>query len=240
MIRVGEAVPGRDDFQLFRYEFNDVTADMTLDVVGGDDRVDDLHLQIVDRPELVGMEVECVYPEYLGRPSRRLPITGGMRIPEGTQAHAPRRRHQTAHRSSRPQFERAASRSHWPTRRSRSGKIRWDYGTLAADDVLTIHVTDSDGVACREPYRVSLSVIPDELPQVAVRLAGIGTAITPDAILPLVGKVSDDYGLDRIWCELPGGRRPGSRAAARSPARRAARPDRARRLRHPRPGRTHR
>ena len=40
MIRVGEAVPGRDDFQLFRYEFNDVADDMTLDVVGGDDRVE--------------------------------------------------------------------------------------------------------------------------------------------------------------------------------------------------------
>ena len=54
-------------------------------MIGGDDRVEDLHLDIVDRPELVGMEVECVYPEYLHRPPRRLPVTGGMRIPEGTQ-----------------------------------------------------------------------------------------------------------------------------------------------------------
>jgi hypothetical protein len=84
MIRVGEAVPGRDDFQLFRYTFKNLTADMTFDVVGGDDRVDDLYLQVVDRPELVAMEIECVYPDYLGRPSRRLPVTGGMRIPEGT------------------------------------------------------------------------------------------------------------------------------------------------------------
>ncbi|MEX2092769.1 MAG: hypothetical protein WD971_08840, partial [Pirellulales bacterium] len=79
--------------------------------------------------------------------------------------------------------------------------IRWVYGTLRADDVLTIQVTDTDGVSCREPYRISLAVIPDEMPQVSVRLAGIGTAITPDAIVPLVGKVSDDYGLDHIWCD---------------------------------------
>ena len=44
-------------------------------------------------------------------------------------------------------------------------------------------------------------MVPDELPQISVRLAGIGAAITPDAIIPLVGKVSDDYGLDRIWYE---------------------------------------
>jgi hypothetical protein len=79
--------------------------------------------------------------------------------------------------------------------------VRWEYGTLAADDVLTIHITDSDGVTCREPYRVSLAAIPDELPQISVRLAGIGTAITPAAVVPLVGKVSDDYGLERIWCD---------------------------------------
>jgi hypothetical protein len=78
--------------------------------------------------------------------------------------------------------------------------IRWVYGTLKTDDVLTMQVTDSDGITSREPYRISLAVIPDELPQVSVRLAGIGSAITPDAVVPLVGKVSDDYGLDSIWC----------------------------------------
>jgi len=45
MIRVGEAVPGRDDFQAFRYEFNDVTASMTLDVIGGGDDLDALRAQ---------------------------------------------------------------------------------------------------------------------------------------------------------------------------------------------------
>jgi hypothetical protein len=48
---------------------------------------------------------------------------------------------------------------------------------------------------------VSLAVVRDEVPQVAVRLAGIGTAITPDAVLPLNGKITDDYGLDRAWYE---------------------------------------
>jgi hypothetical protein len=34
---------------------------------------------------------------------------------------------------------------------------------------------------------------------VVVRLSGIGTAITPDAILPFRGKLTDDYGLARAW-----------------------------------------
>ncbi len=199
MIRVGEAVSGRDDFQAFRYEFNDVTASMTLDVIGGDDRVENLQLEIVDRPELVGMEVECVYPDYLGREPRRLPITGGMRIPEGTKL--------TLHAgSTKPLTNVSVSSSNNPQPQTLYDvgrpvkEIRWVYGTLKTDDVLTMQVTDSDGITGREPYRISLAVIPDELPQVSVRLAGIGSAITPDAVVPLVGKVSDDYGLDSIWC----------------------------------------
>ena len=49
------------------------------------DRVRDLALRVVDRPQLFAVELECVYPKYLGREARRLPVTGGMRIPEGTQ-----------------------------------------------------------------------------------------------------------------------------------------------------------
>jgi hypothetical protein len=198
MIRVGEAVPGRDAYQAFRYEFKNVSADMTFDIVGGDDRVRDLRLEIVDRPQLVGMELECVYPDYLVRSPRRLPVTGGMRIPEGTQI--------TLHATStKPLTEvrigtsRTSQDATLPPQSSPWTSLDWDYGTLSGDDVLTIHFIDDDGVACREPYRVSLSVVPDELPQVAVRLDGIGNAITPEATVPLAGKVTDEYGLDRIW-----------------------------------------
>ena len=36
---------------------------------------------------------------------------------------------------------------------------------------------------------------------VALRLRGISTAITPQARLPVVGEVRDDYGLTRMWFE---------------------------------------
>jgi hypothetical protein len=196
--RVGQTVPGRDGFQLFRYEFKHVAADMTFDIVGGDDRVRNLRLQIVDRPELIGMEAKCEYPDYLERSARSLPITGGMRIPEGTKL--------TIHaNSTKPLTDVRVHTSHEPRDVSlplsepHAKAMDWGYGTLMADDVLTIQVTDDDGVTSREPYRVSLSVVPDEVPQVAVRLAGIGAAITPEAALPIVGKISDDYGLDQIW-----------------------------------------
>ena len=146
MIRVGQAVPGQDEYQLYRYEFKDVAGSMTLDVVGGDDRVRDLKLEIVDRPELFSMEVECVYPEYLGRPPRRLPVTGGMRIPEGT--------HVTLHASSTKPLtkvtihdSRDAEDAVLEFADQPGDKLSWDYGVLSADDVLQIARRTS--TACR-------------------------------------------------------------------------------------------
>jgi hypothetical protein len=46
-----------------------------------------------------------------------------------------------------------------------------------------------------------VAAVRDEVPQVVVRLSGIGTAITADAILPFKGKLTDDYGLARAWFE---------------------------------------
>lgn len=200
MVRVGEAQSGRDEFQLFRYQFKRVAGDMRFDVVGGDDRVRNLELWVVDRPELHAVELECIYPDYLAREPRRLPVTGGMRIPEGTRLvlHAAATKPLTAARIHRSQNQQNFDAT--PGDKA-SGELRWEYGTLSADDVLLVNVTDVDGVASRDPYRVSITAVPDEVPQVAVRLAGIGTAVTPDANIPMIGKVTDDYGLDEAWFE---------------------------------------
>jgi len=229
MVRVGEVQPGRDEFQVFRYQFKRVTTDMEFDVVGGDDRVRGLKLEVVDRPELLAIEFECVYPAYLRREARMLPVTGGMRIPEG--AHLTLRARATKplvaariHRSSNkqdvqlafPQFSgevatssdaqaKVAGKGESEDQRTTDSQLptelRWEYGTLTEDDVLLVSVTDCDGVSSREPYRISLTVLRDEVPQVAVRLAGIGPVITPEAVVPMVGKITDDYGLDRAWFE---------------------------------------
>jgi hypothetical protein len=202
MIRVGEAAASSQEHQLFRYQFKRVPGDMEFDVVGGDDRVRDLRLQVVERPELFAIELECIYPDYLAREPRRLPVTGGMRIPEGSWLvlHAGSTKPLIAaniHKSSGQ--EEADAKLDFAAQPQ--SQLQWEYGTLTDDDVLRVSVTDTDGVASREPYRISLAIVRDETPQVAVRLSGISTAITPDAILPVVGKITDDYGLDRAWFE---------------------------------------
>ena len=221
LTRVGD-VASHAGYQVFRYEFKHVTGDMDFDVVGGDDRVRDLHLQVVARPELFGIELACVYPEYLHREPRQLPVTGGMRIPEGTKLvlHASSTKPLTAarvHRAKDKQDETLPLSNSAEAKPNQ--KLAWDYGPLTGDDVLMVSVTDIDGVASREPYRVSLSAVKDEVPQIAVRLSGISTAITPDAVLPVIGKITDDYGVDRAWFDYQvDGNPPQERPLAHQPA----------------------
>ncbi|MFM9196395.1 MAG: hypothetical protein ACKOWG_11760, partial [Planctomycetia bacterium] len=74
--------------------------------------------------------------------------------------------------------------------------------TLDADCSVVVRFTDTDGLVNREPVTFTLSAIPDEPPQVAMRLHGISTAVTPRARVPLVGVISDDHGLGEAAVRL--------------------------------------
>ena len=69
------------------------------------------------------------------------------------------------------------------------------------DTTLLFDLHDADGIHSRDPVKLVLASRPDETPIVALRLHGISTAITPEARLPIVGEVHDDYGLTRLWFE---------------------------------------
>ncbi len=49
--------------------------------------------------------------------------------------------------------------------------------------------------------RLPLAAVADQPPQVAAQLEGIGTAITPQARVPVAGRVIDDYGIGKVWFE---------------------------------------
>ncbi|MEQ8791189.1 MAG: CopD family protein [Pirellulaceae bacterium] len=73
--------------------------------------------------------------------------------------------------------------------------------SLQEDLMLDITLTDEDDVRSQDPYRMFIAAAPDAPPDVNVTLRGIGTLITPIARIPLVGEVSDDYGVAKAWVE---------------------------------------
>ncbi|MFH1265778.1 MAG: hypothetical protein ABIK89_08615 [Planctomycetota bacterium] len=67
------------------------------------------------------------------------------------------------------------------------------------DTTLLFTLFDTDGIKSREPVRLVLAAVADEAPRLSVELRGIGSAITPQARLPVAGPITDDYGIARVW-----------------------------------------
>ncbi|MSR56143.1 MAG: hypothetical protein EXS05_00480 [Planctomycetaceae bacterium] len=62
---------------------------------------------------------------------------------------------------------------------------------LAADSLLRVTLHDDDDVMSAEPVRLTINSIADEPPQIETRLKGIGTSITRQATIPVVGEIQD-------------------------------------------------
>lgn len=73
---------------------------------------------------------------------------------------------------------------------------------LDANLGLKATLIDVDGVTNERPIRLFVSAIEDTPPRIETALRGIGSAITPDAQAPAVGKIVDDYGIDSAWFEV--------------------------------------
>ena len=67
---------------------------------------------------------------------------------------------------------------------------------------------------------MALAAVADEPPQVTARLSGIGSAIVPQARLPVAGTATDDYGIARVWFECAIDQRKPSAIPALAPRRR--------------------
>lgn len=211
MIKVGQALPGRDAAQQFRHAFQNVASDLRFDLVGGDDRIRDLRLHVVERPQIERIVIDCEYPAYMDRAPRSIPVVSGrVELPEGARAVC---RVKATKPVSEVQVHDPAEQESLATVIDPEDpqEFHFDLATGREDQVLLLTVRDTEGVENREPYRVVVSVIADMPPEVSVALRGIGTAITPQATLPLAGKVSDEYGLDEVWYEYQVDKQPAER-----------------------------
>ncbi|QDS99429.1 hypothetical protein HG15A2_27520 [Adhaeretor mobilis] len=201
MVQVGRALPGRDKYQKYRYQFEEVTRDLEFDVIGGDARLRDLKLRTVSRPAVASVSIACEYPDYLGLAPTSFASRVRQEIPEGTHAVCIL---QTTKPLARVRAFDASEQQVLPTTLVGDSRqsCQFDLGSITTDRLVQIELTDTDGVTNREPYRLNVAMITDALPEVSVSVRGVSTAVTPEAMVPLVGFVSDDYGINAAWCEL--------------------------------------
>jgi hypothetical protein len=80
----------------------------------------------------------------------------------------------------------------------------FDYQVANLDSDLALEFTlqDTDDVVGQEIHRIYIGSIPDKAPQINFRLAGIGTVVTPDVIMPYQGSIIDDFAVQRTWFQI--------------------------------------
>lgn len=201
MDREGRAAADKEPFQVFSYTFASVPSSAVLDVRGGDARLRNLRLRVVESPTLQ-MTLACEFPAYTARPPRELAVTGVMPLPEGTRVRVLGRASKPLTRVTidLPRGDGTFASETLPLEPP-TAAFTFDAGRLDEDRTLQFTLLDADGIETREPVRLALSAVRDEPPVVRIQLADIGAAVTPQARLPLVGQMTDDYGVAAAWID---------------------------------------
>ena len=204
LARIGRALAGIERYQPFRHQFEGLLSSVSLSVSGGDARLEGLRIEVVDPPSVSGLTMDCEFPPYTGRtPVLGQPVAGLMQFPLGSRLvlHGATNKplasvHVSALKTSSQTAEVLTGEE------VRGSSFHQPLPPLLEDIALLVGMTDEDGIASRQPLRISLAAIPDEPPRVESRLVGIGSKVTPNARIPFAGKLSDDYGVAASWMNI--------------------------------------
>ncbi|MGC4004363.1 MAG: hypothetical protein QM811_15110 [Pirellulales bacterium] len=199
-------------YQEYIYKFTGLTESIEFHIRGGDARLNDYKIEVVENPTVNNLRLRCRYPEYMRRPETELKVAGLMQIPQGTivtllagtNKPVETVRADLIEGESRRTIQTALSDERGVVLKlSDDRNIIMELGEMARDQLVMFHLRDKDGIDSRETdaVRIALTMRPDEAPRVGLRLSGIGTAITQKAVLPIQGDLEDDYGLGRVWIE---------------------------------------
>ncbi|MDX1944016.1 MAG: hypothetical protein SFU86_01310 [Pirellulaceae bacterium] len=192
--------------------FKGILSTLEFDVVGYDHRLSGYKLQVVDSPAVVETLMDLSYPPYMvdEATSNYLPVRDQAYLPAGTfiplgtdvtlkfRASKPLRRAEILATDTGERTEIDLSSVQGDARERFTFRIP----ALAASRTLEISLLDADNVTTERPYRVFLTGIEDQPPLIEVRLKGIGSAVTPDVLIPVLGKVGDDYAVAKTWFEV--------------------------------------
>ena len=201
-------------YRNFRFDgkpFKGVLSSLEFDVVGYDHRARGYRLEVVDSPAVVSTTLDLTFPPYMvdEATSNYLPVTGQEYLPAGTfiplgtsvtlkfQTNKNLRQAKILNVETGKLEEIAV-----PESATNPQAFAYRIEKLAASTTLEVSLLDSDNVSTDRPHKIFLTAVEDRPPQLDVKLNGIGTAVTPDVVIPVQGKISDDYAVEKAWFEV--------------------------------------
>lgn len=195
----------------FKDSFAKLSEDVELFVRGGDDEVGPLKVTVVTPPWLEKLEIEAAPPAYTRVPTKRFGIEAGeMALPAGS-AVTVRATCSKKLKAARLEVRYAGGRLDAPpevleakvipahdadpSRQALMGDSLEATVLLDRTAAIAVQVRDKDDLGLERDVSLTLRAIPDAPPKVQLAMHGIGTLVTPEAVLPLELALEDDYGL---------------------------------------------
>ena len=201
-----------DGGRKFRTDLTGITDELVFRVVEARAYSPWTSVRLIDRPAVASLELRVTPPSYTGQPAELLPPGGGpYKLLSGSTL------------SIRGQATKPLS-SATLTLGQAVMPMQITGGTGLSLDLAASQVKDGDYVidlldterlwlpghdelqplASREPATFRLRTGPDREPQVQATLTGISNLVTPRALIPISGRVTDDFGiadvrLQRRW-----------------------------------------
>ena len=211
----------RDGWQLYRLQGAPIaamTSDLSFSIFGGDFRLGPYRISVVDEPIVTATELDCVFPQYmqdensLRGSARTIPWVGKTDLPFATSINIRvdcskplQKVYAVDSRSKDDQSSSGESEDsdtvHQLAEITETG-FQFSIDDLIEPTSIQFYLVDTDGVIAQSPHTVSLSPISDQPPTIEAAMVGIGSAITPSAVLPIEGTVEDDYDVDAVWLEI--------------------------------------
>jgi hypothetical protein len=195
----------QDGYQYYRYEgqpFQGMLEPIEFDVIGYDHRVSDYRVNVVPSPSITEVAMRWQPPAYMKLPARTQTWRPGTSVPAGSDVVLVTTSTKPLREVVVQQVERNESQTIAFGDKPVTKQFEFPLGVLGETTTLEFALLDTDEVVSEQPYRVTINALEDLEPTVAIGFQGIGTAITPQARIPVTGEVKDDYQIQDAWFQL--------------------------------------
>jgi len=175
-----------EDPSTFTYQFSNVQEDLKFRLFSAGVTSRRYTLDVLQKPNIVGFDVQLDYPAYTGRRDEELSSIGDLVVPEGTTIDWVFNAENTD--DIQLLFQREGKKQ--PAKRF-SDELFTFKRRVMQDDTYKLYVSNQ-ALPNADSIRYSLSIIPDYYPEVAVEAVADST---DEKLVYFVGEASDDYGL---------------------------------------------
>lgn len=180
----------------YRYTVRNAREDFTFHLRGGDDRTSEYRVRLLERPRVVTTGLHVAPPAYTGlEPGILADASGAPTVLLGSAVRITAEINKPIAKATliagRDEVAVASPES------DGSGLGARITVTIEPSETKTYHfaLVDEHGLDDRRPLRFAIRVQHDEAPRVRLRVPGVGTMVTPEAILGVEMEFTDTYGL---------------------------------------------